>query len=70
MPATTIRLYNPISDKLESVHPYSRKAKIIYRSYVEVLDWSPGPIFTYWTPVQKQQIPINSENPSNNAVEK
>ena len=41
MPATTIRLYNPISDKLESVEPYSRKAKIIYRSYIEVLDWSP-----------------------------
>jgi hypothetical protein len=41
MPTTTIRLYNPISDKLESVSPYSRKAKIIYRSYIDVLDWTP-----------------------------
>ena len=36
-----IRLYNPISDRLENVHPYTRKAKIIYRSYIEILDWSP-----------------------------
>ena len=41
MTATTIRLYNPISDKLVSVNPYSRKAKNIYRSYIDVLDWSP-----------------------------
>ena len=41
MTAQTIRLYSPISDKLVSVKPYSRKAKIIYRPYIDILGWSP-----------------------------
>ena len=41
MPTFTIRLYSPVSDKLEPVTPYSCKAKIIYRSYIDVLGWTP-----------------------------
>ena len=46
MAPTKIKLYNPISDTLESVSPYTRKAKQIYRPYIEILNWDPDTFFT------------------------